>query len=410
MKRKLHIAPVALFVLTAAFLQGRTALGQEPVPQEAEPAPAAEPAPVAAPAPPPVERPGAEITSDGDGADGGVAIGESEKIKIGGRVHAGYRMTREAPSPAESGRDTENEFMVRRARLKLNWRPERWMLAVIQIDVAEALQLGGSILRDAYVHLSPLDQLQIRIGQFKKPFSGLELQSPAKLRVIDRGPGVDYIVEDLLYGDRDLGLQLSGRLVKSVKLDYEIGVFNGSGPEIEEMDNSKDLVARVQIRPVKQLELGLNGSAKFFSEPDPGEARRSFAGGGDARVQVKGFRLYAEGLVAGNHREFNVRRAAGVEDSPFSFVTFAVIGMVSYRHKFDTEIRFAIEPAFKAELFDPDTKITEDHLWVLTPGVNTYIGKYFKLMIGGEFVRSNRNSPIDHPDSEALEVLACFDI
>jgi len=56
MKRKLHIAPFALLVLTAAVLQGRTALGQEPAPPTAEPAPAAKPAD------PPVEKPGAEIT------------------------------------------------------------------------------------------------------------------------------------------------------------------------------------------------------------------------------------------------------------------------------------------------------------------------------------------------------------
>jgi hypothetical protein len=445
MKRKLHIIPFAFLALAVAALRGGAAFGQEPAPPAAadpapvvEPAPAVEPVDVADPVPEaepaskaepargaepaPAAEPAPEEISPDDDGDGGVAIGQSKKIKIGGRVHAGYEMRREAPllTDPESGdilettkRDTKNKFLVKRARIKLSWRPEDWLLAVVQVDVAEALVVGGSILRDAYVHLSPLDQLQIRIGQFKKPFSGLELQSPAKLRVIERGPGIKYIVEDLLYGERDLGLQLSGRLVKAVKLDYSIGVFNGSGPNIEEMDNSKDLVARVQIQPIKQLELGLNGSFKFFSDPKADsdgrqlQPSRAFAGGGDVRVQVKRFRFYAEGIVAQDHEAYGINSAADADNVPLSFVALA---MVSYRFKFKTDAKFALEPLFKAELFDPDKKIIADHLWVFTPGVNAYIGDYFHLMLDGEFVRSNRHSQDAFRDAEAIQVLACFDI
>ena len=38
------------------------------------------------------------------------------------------------------------------------------------------------------------------------------------------------------------------------------------------------------------------------------------------------------------------------------------------------------------------------------------VGSYFKLMLNGEFTRSNRNSRESYPDSEAIMVLACFDI
>jgi len=434
MKQNLHNIAIALVSFYAVVLISGPAFAQEPLPPPAEPMPEAEPAPASEPAPatepvPEVESPpasapaakkpddaadevtGPEITSDGEGADDGVSIDPSKSFKIGGRVHAGYKILREAPSVTASGRDTSNEFEVKRARLKASWRPERWMLAVVQIDVAEAFELGGSMLRDAYVHLSPLEQLQLRVGQFKKPFSGLELQSPGKLRVIERGPGVKYLAEDLLYGDRDLGLQLSGRLVKSVKLDYEIGVFNGSGPDLDEMDNSKDLVARLQIRPIKQLELGANLSAKFFSDPRPRQPAWALAAGGDARVGIKGFRFFAEALVAPDHKAYGFDVTATPETTPNAF---AVLAIVSYKQKLDTSVRFAIEPVFKAELFDPDLKMAADHLWVLTPGINAYLGKYFRLMLSGEFVRSNRNNDFNpqasQADSETLEVLACFDI
>jgi hypothetical protein len=437
MKHELHIIAISLVAPCAFALIGGSAFAQEPLPLPPEPMPGAaetappvEPAPAAAPAveptpaptPPPKpaeavdEKAGREISSDEEGGDDGLPIGSSKSLKIGGRVHAGYRLVRKGPTPIslrpqstvdESKRDTSNEFEVKRARLKVSWRPERWMLAVVQLDVAEALELGGSILRDAYVHFSPLDQLQLRVGQFKKPFSGMELQSPGKLKVIERGPGVNYIAEDLLYGDRDLGLQLSGRLVKAVKLDYEIGVFNGSGPDIDEMDNSKDLVARMQIQPIKQLELGANLSAKFFSDPSSQQPAWALAAGGDSRVGIKGFRFFAEALVAADHTAYKFDTSVIPENTPNAF---AVLAMASYRQKFKAKVRFALEPVFKAELFDPNSKYTDDIVWVLTPGINAYLGQYFKLMLDGEFVRSDWASPAGHPDSETIEVLACFDI
>ena len=411
MTRKLHITAIALFALLAVGLSGRAALGQEAA--DAGPDPEPEPAfavePIRAPAP--------AAAAPDDGSDEPALEKQSKKVKIGGRVHVGYEMKRDGPPPSElravppsavePERDTHNEFLVKRARLKLRWRPDDWFLAVIQINVAEALELGGSILRDAYIHLSPLDQLQIRIGQFKKPFSGLALQSPAKLRVIDRGPGTGYIVEDLLYGDRDLGIRLSGRLVKSVKLDYSVGVFNGSGPSFEESDNSKDVVARVQMRPIKQIEVGANLSAKLLGDPEPKQPAWALAAGGDLRVGIKGFRFYAEGLAAPDYKAYVFNSAVTAEETPIAFV---VLAMVSYRHKFETRMRFAVEPVFKAELLDTNKDIVADQLWVLTPGVNVYLGEYFRVLLDGEFARSSRNSSDDYPDSEAIQVLACFDI
>jgi hypothetical protein len=406
MEQRLHIIALALLASCSFALAGGLALAQEP-----PPTPAAEPAPAADPettGKAEKKKGSPEVSPDEESAEGNRPLPGFEKLEISGRVHAGYAMIREAPAPGSGGRSTENEFVVERARVKLRWRPDDWFLAVLQVDVAGALQVNGSILRDAYVHLSPFDQLQIRLGQFKKPFSGLALQSPAKLRTVDRGPGVEYIVEDLLYGDRDLGLQLSGRLVKSVKLDYSIGVFNGSGPNFDDADNSKDIVGRLQIRPIKQLELGVNGSIKLFSDPTLRRPGGTLAGGGDARLQIKGFRLYAEALAAPDY--LHVRSIDFATDDDDVPTAFFALGIVSYRHKFDTEVRFALEPAFKVELFDADSTAARDHLFVFTPGVNAYLGKYFKVMLGGEFVRVQRDAPADFVDSEKIEVLACFDI
>jgi len=374
------------------------------------PALAVAPSPLPA-APSPATRPEIAPSSDADDDDADddeKSAKKKKKVEIGGRVHVGYTMAREAESPTDGGRETKNEFDVRRASAQLTWRPEKWMKAVVQIDVAEAFELGSSILTDAFVHVAPIPELQIRIGQFKKPFSASILQSPAKLRIIERGPGVEYVAKDLLFGDRDLGLQLSGLLVKSIRLEYQIGVFNGNGPNIAEQGNSKDVVARIQLRPLKQLEIGANISSKFISDPRDRQPSRAFAGGGDLRIGVKGFRFFTEALVAQDHEAYAVNAAATAEDTPLSFVVLAV---ASYRHKLKTSrVRFSLEPAFKAELFDQDSEIADDHLWVFTPGINGYFGNYFKLMFNGAFTRSGRSARSNYADAESIEVLACFDI
>jgi hypothetical protein len=414
----------ALAGLCAYFSFCGEVVAQDPAPVEPglpEAAPqtvpeiAPEPEPPIAVVPPPQPVPPAPAVAttapapDADGNDDAKdAAKKKKKLEIGGRLHAGYSLTREAASPTDSGRTTENAFDVRRANVQFTWRPDDWLKAVVQIDVAEAFELGTSLLTDAYVHVAPIPQLQLRVGQFKKPFSALVLQSPSKLRIIERGPGVAYIAEELRYGDRDLGLQLSGVIVEAAKLEYSVGVFNGNGPNIAERGNSKDVAARLQVRPIKEIEIGANMSAKFITDPQERQPGHALAGGGDLRVGIEGFRFYTEGLVAQDHAAYAINADATAKDAPVSFVVLAI---ASYRHKFRAgRLRMAVEPAFKAELFDPDADVADDHLWVLTPGINGYFGDYFKLMVDGEFTRSGRNARDDTPDAEAIEVLACFDI
>ncbi len=331
---------------------------------------------------------------------------QNEILEFRARIHAGWEMEHLA-DPGVGENEFHNEFLVKRARFKALWHPTDWLTGVIHIDAAEVLVLGGSILKDAYVHIYPLKELQLRVGQFKKPFSGLELRSLGKLRLINRGPGNDLIIEDLGYGDRDLGVQLSGRLIKSVKLDYFLGAFNGSGPNITDPGNSKDIVARLQIKPVKPFTIGANGSVKFFDDTTDNQPPRGWATGLDMRLKPGDFHFYAEGLLGANHLAYRYSSVVTADDPPM-FIN--ALGVVSYRHVFPVHWRFALEPAFKFEFLEPDANIVDDEIMVFTPGINTYFGKYFRLMIDVEITRSGRNTDPNYADSEALIVLACLDI
>jgi hypothetical protein len=326
------------------------------------------------------------------------------ELELRARVHAGWMM--EHLSDIRNTEDearNENTFFVRRARFKGIWRPAEWVMALIQFDASAAIEIERSPLKDAYVHLAPLEQLELRVGQFKKPFSGLELRSSGRLKVIERGVGNDLLVDDngLLYGDRDIGAQLSGRLVKAIKLDYAIGVFNGTGPSLDDLGTTKDLVTRIRTRPVKQLRIGLSNSLKFFDEVFGARPEFAWAAGGDVQVQVFKVRLFAEAIAARNYY-------LTTSDEP---IALDVVGILSYRYRTPMEFRFALEPVFKFEWLDSDLIVIEDEVLLYTGGLNVYLGKYLRVMVDGEFQRSARNAKdLGYRDEERFMVLLCLDL
>jgi hypothetical protein len=331
-------------------------------------------------------------------------------FQVNGRIHAGWDMKHREEIPAEGVEENENTFLIRRARISFKWEPTDRIMAVLEIGAEEIFEAGTSFLRDAYLHFSPSRFVELRVGQFKKPFSSLELCSPGRLRVIERGESNNLIVRDLTYGYRDLGIQLSGRLVKSVKLDYEIGAFNGSGPLFEDSDMSKDIVARLSVRPIKSLAFGANASLKLFDRDDDNKSirndmTRAAAFGADVRIRLFGIRLDLEGLAAQDHL-FKYR--ANKAEEPYWIL--GGIGILSYRHEFPVSWRLAAEPVVKGEILDPNAELADDEVFVIGPGLNTYFGKYTRLMIHSEFRHSKRNADAGFADWMRLMAQICFDI
>ncbi len=342
-----------------------------------------------------------------DPADAGVdKKKKKKKVEVRTRIHVRWEMEERAADG-----ELENRFLIRRARLKLIWEPEKWITAKLQVGGFQDLEFGMSLLKDAYIHLSPSRYVEVRVGQFKKPFSRLELRSSGKLRVAERGDGNSFIIEDLLHGGRDIGLQLSGRIVKSIKLDYEAGVFNGTGPNLTELGNAKDVTVRLKTQPVEWFEVGSNGSFKFFDD-DAHKARDekfTWAAGVDTVFRFFGVRLHLEGLMARDHLYL---ANYPLVDPPLTEMPLTLNGLaiISYRHKFDTSWRVAVEPVFKVEYLDPNLDFIDDQILLYTPGFNTYLGKVLRLMLNAEFRRGGRNHLASFRDRETLMLQLCLDI
>jgi hypothetical protein len=350
---------------------------------------------------------------------------EKETLEIGGRVHVGF----DAEHKHNEDNEWKDTFRVRRARVKLDWTPEEWVRARVQIDAApEYYGLGLSIIKDAFIILKPIQQFGLRLGQFKRPFSGLELTSSGKLLVIERGIGNELIVDGEFggwgYGDREMGVEIGGELLESLKLEYALGVFNGSGPSLNDVDKAKDVAARLSIRPVKQFAFGVSGAFKFFDESRDRYPSMGAAAASDIQLKFGGFKAHIEGIIA----QYYLYAVDDDEIDPSQTdpdLAFNVLGILSYKFKIDSSVKLAVEPVVKVEYLDPNDRFIDDHAVLYTIGFNTYVGKYFRVMLDFEILRAERHwqvddrpanldpsiewtDPKDH--KEKLMLLLCFDI
>lgn len=107
--------------------------------------------------------------------------------------------------------------------------------------------------------------LTVRLGQFKNGLSLENPLSPTSMEAIDvYSEGVTYLTgcgSDPLMGvqyGRDLGLALYGE-TNNARLRYELQVMDGQGINKKDGNNFKDIIARIEYRPVKGLNLVATG-------------------------------------------------------------------------------------------------------------------------------------------------------
>jgi len=316
------------------------------------------------------------------------------KVRIHAYVAALFELSDEADDPAA-------EFSVRNARLQLHARQGKLLQAAVEGEFAQELggDAGLSVLRDAFVRIKPLRALRLKLGQFKRPFSRLELEPRRKLRLIRRGLGNAWIIEELGYGDRDIGLQLDGRFGEATGLGYAVGVFNGRGRNRSEddPDGSKDFVFRVDSDPTEWLSVGLNASYKWFdTEIRPLYPRSALMGGGDLLIRVGDLRLLGEGLYGENHAYTDGTRS------------WNALLMASYEIPLQSAWKLELEPLAKGELLMIQHDLRDGHATMATLGSNLHVGKYFRLMVQGELIRYGDRMPEPWDKETRLSVLAAM--
>ena len=172
-----------------------------------------------------------------------------EHLRLSGYLQGGFRW--------DENVDPETTFYLHRARLSLTGDAANDKIDYrLQVDMA-----GSPKICDLYFRYKPLNALNFEIGQFKIPFSyENENCGPTTVEFIEYSYITTYLARNnnrydgIAATGRDIGFQIYGGFIErdgySI-INYNLGVFNGNGINLKDHNSSKDIIARLVIKPFK---------------------------------------------------------------------------------------------------------------------------------------------------------------
>ena len=182
---------------------------------------------------------------------------------------SGYGMTQYKYS---SQKDAEsNTFNIRMVRLSLDGRIANDFYWKTQVQFnGNTTNLGSSPrIVDAFAEWHKTDYLRIKMGQFKRPFSFENPMHPMEqgfmsyAQTILKLTGFNDRAGGHASNGRDIGLQLQGDFLNDSHgrklLHYQVGVFNGQGINVKDVDQKKDIIGGLWVMPVKGMRIGAFG-------------------------------------------------------------------------------------------------------------------------------------------------------
>jgi len=195
--------------------------------------------------------------------------------KFSGFAMASYQATFQDGS-------NSNSFDLRLVRASIEGRILNDFYYKIQGQINGNTTTMGSSPRlvDYFMEWQKFDFFRIKLGQFKRPFTYENPMNP-----IDQGfMGYSQPVSKLAgFSDRtgmhssngrDIGLQFQGDFLKNSSgrnlLHYQVGVFNGQGINVKDVDERKDIIGGAWVMPIQGMRLGAFGWEGSYARKDAG--------------------------------------------------------------------------------------------------------------------------------------------
>lgn len=296
---------------------------------------------------------------------------------------------------------TDLDLDLRRIRLAATGRVGEAFAGVLQAEFAS----DRARVRDAYLEVGVSDRVELRLGQFKIPFNGIEMVSSKRLLLIERGArirGVDALTTSSFLVESRLSARHRGAQVTVAPGDGRVtlhaGAWLGSAEGAED-DDGKMAAARVEVQLLPGAEerpplvLGLAGVTNgWFGEPSD---TLVVSGADTARlrdpVQTAAGELWlelGEYAAAGPHVQANAiiggnpldPEVAGPDDVDLP----RFVGLQLWAEWLLERPEATLSgwgPALRLDRFDPDADAGDDALFLLTPGVNLYFGPAFRTQL-----------------------------
>ena len=283
-------------------------------------------------------------------------------LEVSGRVYARESF---APSGIRTGpRDPwTGRFSLESARIGATYRLEG-----VKLEVEAELE-GRASVRDAFAELDVGRGKEVRVGQFKSPFSALMLESSWKLPTVGRGVIHDLLTDELQVGGRRPGAQVELKGKGFLRPRLEAGIWQGTGQDGEpRSDQTSEAMAetagaRVSARP-GPVEIGISGAWRAAQPVTSMPFERFWVAGADLSVETDWrLRSWIEGGAGsswadddpldGDHAVFGYGRAVaawrlgGAEDGAPYVEAFGAAGSL-----------------------DPDVDVRDDLVWETAAGIN----------------------------------------
>lgn len=182
---------------------------------------------------------------------------------------SGYGMTQYQYSSQEG--NESNSFSLRMLRLSLEGRVMKDFYWKTQIQFNGNTSTLGNSPRvvDMFAEWQKYKFAKIKIGQFKRPFTFENPMNPIDQGFMSYAQNVTKLAgfSDRAGGHasngRDIGIQLQGDFLKNTSgreiVHYQVGVYNGQGINVKDVDQRKDVIGGVWVMPVKGLRIGVFG-------------------------------------------------------------------------------------------------------------------------------------------------------
>ena len=179
--------------------------------------------------------------------------------------------------------NNSNTFNIRIVRASFEGRILNELYYKVQGQINGNTSTLGSSPRlvDYFMEWQRFDFFKVKLGQFKRPFTFENPMHPldqgfmSYSQPISKLSGFSDRTGEHASNGRDIGLQLQGDFLKNSSgrylLHYQVGVFNGQGINVTDVDKKKDIIGGVWVMPVAGLRIGAFGWEGSYARKSGGE-------------------------------------------------------------------------------------------------------------------------------------------
>jgi hypothetical protein len=252
---------------------------------------------------------------------------------------------------------------------------------------------SGLRLRDAWIDVRFTKEgnpgaFYLRAGQEKRPYSRYELTSSNNLPSIERGAGQGlqtrasndlFASAGFLSHDVGASLRYEYKLSDLQLVTVKVGAYNGQGESLNDINNKKSFGARATASVTPKIDVGASwfahdGITTVGTTPD--SSFTNYAWGVDAQYGKPG----DEGIFALG--EFlNGTDATAAKNKIRGFQALAAY---NYRMTSPTSWLYAVEPAIRVDVADPNTDADDDRSTLITAVLGIYMSSKAQIRVGYE--------------------------